>query len=150
VKHSDEKKLSRKLSALELVGPLICVAANFKYCKGQAVCIWVDNAGSVKIWEKGYSTSCELCNTLVQAIADIAACAGCQLHIQKIRRCSTEGAIIADALSKAEFQTLWQARDSWGLPTWRRSRRRYYTGWQTLAATTTWAARFCAIYERLS
>jgi hypothetical protein len=116
VKHTDGKKLSRKLSALELVGPLICVAANFSHCKGAAVNIWVDNAGSVKIWEKGYSTSCELCNTLVKAIAAVAASAGCQLNILKIRRCSNEGSVIADALSKADFPVLWNARRRWGLP----------------------------------
>jgi hypothetical protein len=116
VKHTDGKKLSRKLSALELVGPLICVAADFKRCKGAAVKIWVDNAGSVKIWEKGYSTSCELCNTLVKAIADVAASAGCQLYISKIRRCSNKGAVAADALSKADFRAFAETKERWRLP----------------------------------
>jgi hypothetical protein len=76
----------------------------------------VDNAGSVKIWEKGYSTSCDLCNTLVKAIATVAAAAGCQLAIDKITRCSEEGAVLADALSKADFEPLWAARAAWDLP----------------------------------
>jgi hypothetical protein len=116
VKYADGKKLSRKLSALELVGPLVCVSANFAACKGSAVQIWVDNAGSVKIWEKGYSTSCDLCNTLVKAIATVAASAGCQLYITKITRCSSEGASLADALSKADFTGISLARRRWNLP----------------------------------
>ena len=63
----------------------------------------MDNAGSVLIWEKGYSNSCALCTTLVKAIAAVAAGIGCQLYIQKIRRCSSPGAVMADAISKADF-----------------------------------------------
>jgi hypothetical protein len=103
VRAMDGKKLSRKLSALELVGPLICVAAAADKCRDQPVRIWVDNMGSVKIWKKGYSSSCDLCSTLVTAIATVAAAIGCRLAIDKITRCSTREAEMADALSKAEF-----------------------------------------------
>jgi hypothetical protein len=104
VKAADGKKLSRKLSALELVGPLLCVAAGHEFCRGRAVRVWVDNIGSVKIWEKGYSLSCGLCNTLVKAISTIAAGIGCRLFVEKITRCSNAGAVMADALSKADFR----------------------------------------------
>jgi hypothetical protein len=103
VRALDGKKLSRKLSALELVGPLVCVAAAVEKCRDQLVRIWVDNIGSVKIWKKGYSSSCDLCSTLVTAIATVAAAIGCRLSIDKITRCSTREAEMADALSKAEF-----------------------------------------------
>ena len=63
----------------------------------------MDNAGSVRIWQKGYSTRCALCNTLVKALATVAAALGSRVDIQKIRRCSTPGAILADALSKGAF-----------------------------------------------
>jgi hypothetical protein len=104
VKAADGKKLSRKLSALELVGPLICVAAAAEKCRDQPVKICVDNVGSVKIWKKGYSSSCELCSALVTATATVTAALGCQLGIEKITRCSNQGARMADALSKAEFK----------------------------------------------
>jgi hypothetical protein len=52
----------------------------------------------------------------VKAIATVAASAGCQLHITKITRCSSEGAIIADSLSKADFSVLRPARRRWDLP----------------------------------
>ena len=49
VKVADGKKLSRKLSAFELVGPLVAMAAAPDRWRGQVVRFWVDNAGSVRI-----------------------------------------------------------------------------------------------------
>ena len=103
VKAEDGKKLSRKLSALELVGPLICVSAGSSWCRSRHVRVWVDNFGSVKIWEKGYSNQCGLCTTLVKAIGTVAAGLGCHFTIQKITRCSSTGAVLVDQLSKANF-----------------------------------------------
>jgi hypothetical protein len=100
----DGKKVGRKLSALELVGPLVALAAGHRQLAGKHVTIWVDNAGSVAIWSKGYSTRCRLASTAVTAISAVAAALGCTVHILKIRRCSDAGSEIADALSKAEFQ----------------------------------------------
>jgi hypothetical protein len=99
----DGKKISRKMSALELVGPLVALAAGADWCRSKSVRIWVDNIGSVRIWKKGYSTNCQLCTTLVKAIATVAAGLGCMVHIDKVTRCSSTGAILADALSKADF-----------------------------------------------
>ena len=55
------KRLSSKMSALELVGPLICLASEPDLVQSAPIRIWVDNIGSVRIWRKGYSSSCELC-----------------------------------------------------------------------------------------
>ena len=65
--------------------------------------IWVDNAGSVRIWEKGYSSYCRLCTTLVKAISVVAAGLGSRVEITKITRCSSSGAVIADKLSKGDI-----------------------------------------------
>jgi hypothetical protein len=102
-RHKDGRRLSRKLSALELVGPLICIAADFDSCRGRPARIWVDNSGAVGIWRKGYSTRCQLCTTLVTAIGRVATAAGCRLTIEKITRCSNTGAELADELSKGRF-----------------------------------------------
>jgi len=101
---ADGKRLSKKLSALELVGPLAVVAAAPDICRGQPVRVWVDNAGSVRIWEKGYSSSCDICTTIVKATATVAAALACRLEVFKIRRCSTPGAVMADALSQGDFR----------------------------------------------
>jgi hypothetical protein len=100
----DGKKVGRKLSALELIGPLVAVAAGHKQFANSHVTVWVDNAGSVAIWEKGYSTKCRLSSTIVTTTHAIAAAIGCTLHIKKIRRCSNSMASAADALSKAQFR----------------------------------------------
>ena len=99
------KKVSRKLSALELIGPLIVLTAGAKWCSNANVRIWVDNSGSVGIWKKGYSTRCPLCTTLVSAIGRVAAAIGCSVTIDKITRCSDTGAVLADELSKGRFTT---------------------------------------------
>ena len=100
----DGKRLGKKLSALELVGPLVVVAAAPELCRRQPVRVWVDNAGSVRIWEKGYSSSCRLCTTIVKAAASVAAALACRLEVTKIRRCSSPGAVMADALSQGDFR----------------------------------------------
>ena len=97
------KKVSRKLTALELVGPLVALTNCAIGLRGHPVTIWVDNAGSVAVWNKGYSHHCLLSNTLVKAISTVAAGLGCQLCIKKITRCSNTGAVLADFLSKAMF-----------------------------------------------
>jgi hypothetical protein len=104
---ADGKRLSRKLSALELVGPLICISAGRQLCKRKPIRIWVDNAGSVGIWRKGYSSTCQLCTTLVSAISRVAAALGSTLTIDKISRCSNTGAELADHLSKGNFSAFY-------------------------------------------
>jgi hypothetical protein len=101
---ADGKRIGRKLSALELIGPLICVSAGRRFCRRAPIRVWVDNSGSVGIWKKGYSTNCHLCTTIVNAIARVAAALGCRVAIDKITRCSNTGAILADELSKGKFQ----------------------------------------------
>lgn len=103
----DGRRLNRKMSALELVGPLLVISAGFSLCKGKPVRVWVDNAGSVGIWKKGYSTTCGLSTTIVKAIAAVAAGLGCWFDIVKITRCSNPGADMADAISKADFNRFW-------------------------------------------
>ena len=97
------RRLSSKLSALELVGPLICLAAAPDMVRGRPVRIWVDNIGSVKIWQKGYSGSCALCTSLVSAMASVAAALGTTVVVEKVARCSVPPAVMADALSKGAF-----------------------------------------------
>jgi hypothetical protein len=97
------KKVGRKLSALELIGPLFHVASLLPCLRNKQLIIWVDNAGAVAIWDKGYSTRCPLASMIVTAISDIAAAVGCSVFLKKITRCSSTGAVLADHLSKANF-----------------------------------------------
>ena len=101
------RSLSRSMSALELVGPLAVLAGGYSWCKNNYIRIWVDNAGSVFIWRKGYSTSCPLSTTLVGAISTVATGLCCSVEICKITRCSSPLASMADALSNADFNRFW-------------------------------------------
>jgi hypothetical protein len=100
----DGMEVGKKVSALELIGPLIAIAAGYEVFTNSCVTCYVDNAGSVAIWRKGYSTRCRLTCTIVTTIAAVAAAIGCTLHVEKIGRCSTTDASVADALSKGRFR----------------------------------------------
>ena len=95
------------LSALELVGPLLALAAGMDKFRGKPVRFWVDNSGSVHIWKKGYSMSCTLCSTIVKAMATLAATFACRIEVEKIARCSSPLAVMADSLSKASYTKFW-------------------------------------------
>jgi hypothetical protein len=112
----DGKKVGRKLSALELAGPLIVVAAAHQLCRGQTLQVWVDNAGAVEVFRRGYSRSCRLCTTIAKAAATVAAAIGCRLEVIKITRCSATGPILADHLSKAKFGAFREAAAAAGWP----------------------------------
>ena len=109
------RRLDRSMSALELVGPLAAICAAPATFRNSAVKFWVDNAGSVFIWQKGYSMSCDLSTTLVTALATVAANLGCRVEIAKILRCSTPLAAMSDALSKADFRRFRELSRSEGL-----------------------------------
>ena len=102
-----ERKLDRILSALELMGPLLTLTAGMGRFRGKMLKFWIDNSGSVYIYKKGYSTSCSLCSTIVKATATLAATFGCRVEVDKIARCSSPMAVMADCLSKADFEKFW-------------------------------------------
>ena len=47
----DGKKVGRKLTALELVGPLVFLVAGRRLVRGKNLKVWIDNAGAVAIWK---------------------------------------------------------------------------------------------------
>jgi hypothetical protein len=98
------KKVSRKMTALELIGPLLVLCSAADRLRGQPVKFWVDNAGACNVWRHGYSATCSLSTTLVKAIAAVAAALGCRVNLEKVARCSSPETIMADALSKGEFR----------------------------------------------
>ena len=97
------KRLDRKLSALELSGQLIGICAGSHILRNQTAVGRVDNAGSVRIFEKGYSTSCKLSNTLVKTIHQVTMGLNIRYFMEKVTRCTTDGAIAADAISKSDW-----------------------------------------------
>ena len=90
-------RIGRKLSALELIGPLALIVAAPDKVRGKPIRIMVDNMGSVIIWQKGYSTSCELSSTLVIAIYEVSIALECTVVLEKIARCSDSDSSMEDA-----------------------------------------------------
>ena len=70
---------------------------------GKQLQVFVDNAGSVIMYRKGWSTVCDLCNTLLLAIHQLATALVCEVFITDIGRCSNRESIAADALSKCHM-----------------------------------------------
>ena len=102
--NSDNVKFDRKMSVLELLGPLALLVAAPDRVRNKHLEIHVDNQGAVSIYAKGYSTSCPYCYTIAVAIHEISTALNCHVAITKIRRCSNKGSFIADLLSKAAFK----------------------------------------------
>ena len=100
-------KFSRKLTCLELLGPLVLVAANPDTVRNKQLVVHVDNQGSCDIYRKGFSTSCLYSYAVAKAIWEVSQVLNCRVHLQKIRRCSDPGSVAADALSKADFKTFY-------------------------------------------
>jgi len=110
-------RVGGKMSALELVGPLIALSVWADKFRCNTVVFLVDNSGSVCIWKKGYSSSCPLASTLVSAMAAMAAGIGATVCVEKIARCSDPGTLMADALSKSAFTKFREAAPAgWRLP----------------------------------
>ena len=101
--YADGKRMSCKMSAWELLGPLLVLTAGVELVRNRSLIVMVDNSGSVAIYQKGWVTSCMLCTTLALAISEVAVSINCQLEIRKVTRCSTVGAEAADAVSKGDF-----------------------------------------------
>ena len=99
----DGKSLANKLSVWELVGPLLALVTAPELLKNKQAVAYVDNIGSVIIYKKGWSTVCNLANTIVRAIYLVATALHCDFWIEKITRCSNHGAEAADALSKCDY-----------------------------------------------
>ena len=99
------KCLDSLLSAWELLGPLLVVCAAPDKVRNKQVEVMVDNEGSVRMFAKGWTTKCQLCNTIMVAINEIAVALNPDVFVTKIRRCSNEQAKNADALSKLDLKS---------------------------------------------
>ena len=63
----------------------------------------MDNVVSVVMFRKGWSTVCNLCNTILVALHQLSTASACKLFITDIARCSNRESRAADALSKCDM-----------------------------------------------
>ena len=94
----DGKRMDRNLSALELFGQLIGICAGSEMLRNQTAVGKLDNSGPVQIFKKGYSTSCKLSNTFVKTIHQVIVELNIRYFMDKVTRCTTDGAISEDAI----------------------------------------------------
>ena len=106
--NSDGVKFDRKMTLLEIIGPLAILVAEPDRVRNKHVEVFIDNQGAVSIFAKGYTTSCLYSYTVVMAIHEVAAALNCNIVLTKIARCSDTGSVIADCLSKADFGRFYQ------------------------------------------
>ena len=66
----------------------------------------MDNSGAVRIYAKGYSSGCVYSYTVAMAINEVARALNCNIVLTKVTRCSDVNTVIADAISKADWETL--------------------------------------------
>ena len=85
--NSDGVKFHRKMTVLEMIGPLAVIVAEPDRVRNKHVEVFVDNQGAVSIYAKGYTTSCVYTYTIVLAIHEVAAALNCNLVVTKIERC---------------------------------------------------------------
>ena len=104
--NSDGIKFDRKLCVLEMLGPLVIITIKPDMFRNKDLEVFVDNSGAVKIFAKGYSSGCVYSYTVAMAINDVAKALSCNIQLTKVLRCSDSHTIVADAISKADFDTL--------------------------------------------
>ena len=68
---------------------------------GAPILVREDNLGLVRIAEKGMS-KCRWCWTVAKAVMDLGNATGTRIKFLKVGRCSEEGDVVADLLSKGK------------------------------------------------
>ena len=68
----------------------------------------MDNDGSVRMWNKGWTTKCDLCNTILLAMHQISVAMDIEVFVSGISRCSTYEADAADALNKSDMERFYR------------------------------------------
>ena len=99
----DGKSLAHKLSVWELVAPLMALVCAPELLRNTQAVAYVDNAGSVIMYQKGWCTVCNLANTVIRAIYLVATALNCDFWLEKVGRCSSKETEAADALSKCDY-----------------------------------------------
>ena len=82
---------------------MLTVACSGNRLTGKQLEVYVDNVGSVVMFRKGWSTVCNLCNTILVALHQLSTALACKLFITDIARCSNRESRAADTLRKCDM-----------------------------------------------
>jgi hypothetical protein len=72
--------------------------------RGKHVITNVDNAGSVYLWNKGWSKNCNLGNTNIRAVYLVETALNCDFWFKRIGRCSSLDTETVDTLSMYDYK----------------------------------------------
>ena len=95
-------RFGAKLSFLEAVAGLMCLLVNPRLFKGRRVMLRTDNSGFVGAWRTKSGRDPYL-HSVIHALAFVEKGLDMELHVVKTRRCSDDGEILADQLSKGQI-----------------------------------------------
>ena len=112
-------RFTSKLTVLEGLGPLAAVCVAGEDAMDKVLVVEVDNQGTVGVYMKGHGRNCPYVTTLVRAAYVVARGMAIDLRVHKIRRCSDQGSILADAVSKGDMimiRRAWPRRSLVELP----------------------------------
>ena len=102
--NEDGEVFARKLTCLELLGPLVLLATCGDQAAGAHLRCYIDNQGAVEVYRKGHSTKCVYTSTIAKAIHEVAESIGATVTVEKVLRCSDKGSYTADMISKGNMR----------------------------------------------
>ena len=113
-------RFAHKLSVLEGFASLAGLACAPHLVRNREVELLTDNSGFVGAYLKKHS-DCPYLYSVVKAVHDIGAGLNCKVYVKKTKRCSGQGEVAADALSKGDWDQAWagipdKARDPGYIP----------------------------------
>ena len=91
------------MTFLEILGHLLHMVAFTDKVRNKPFVTYIDNQGSVTVWSKGYDLHCSTTDMILRACDFVSVALCSQPFVCKVRRCSTPGAMAADALSKSDW-----------------------------------------------
>jgi hypothetical protein len=100
-------KFASKLCVLEGFASLLGLVTIPDVARNSEVHLMCDNAGFVAVYKKKHSL-CPYSYAIAKAINDVSDGLGCKMQLVKTRRCSGQGEVVADALSKGDWEVAWQ------------------------------------------
>ena len=93
---------AKKLTFLEACAALATLCGVVGNMKGGSCMIYTDNSGLASAWLKGHSR-CPFTYVVMKALSEVAYYADIQLRVVWTRRCTSEGELTADLLSKGRL-----------------------------------------------
>ena len=99
-------RCARTLCGLEGFAALLGLTALPNNIRNKEATIFCDNAGFVAVFKKRHS-KCPYSYTMAKALYDVGKGLGCKVNVEKTKRCSGNGEIVADHLSKGNWEAAW-------------------------------------------